>query len=51
MDRCIKCDNTIKDEYFEGVHGKICVCCIKDMHIYTALKNLGLIKNVKADEV
>lgn len=50
MDRCIKCECEIKDEYFEGINGKICVNCIKRMFIYYALKSMGFIKTVRENK-
>lgn len=46
IDRCIKCKEEIKGEYFDGVNGKICINCIKDLYIYHNLKSLGMIKSV-----
>lgn len=43
-DRCIKCKGKIESEYFDGVNGKICIHCLKDLFIYHGLKSLGMIK-------
>lgn len=46
-DRCIKCNGKIEGEYFDGVNGKICIHCLKDLFVYHGLKSLGLIKELE----
>ena len=45
-DRCVKCNGKIESEYFDGVSGKICVHCLKELFVYHGLKSLGLIKEI-----
>lgn len=47
MCKCIKCKNTVTGEYFDGVSGKLCKACLKDLFVYHALRSMNLIKNVK----
>ena len=46
---CQICDKEITNEYFIGVNGNICADCLKELMSYHALKQLGLIKNIKGD--
>lgn len=47
INRCIKCHGKVEGEYFDGVNGKICIHCIKELSIYHGLKSLGLIKELE----
>ena len=42
--KCIICENKIKNEYLDGVKGKICAECLKRNHAYYVFKSLNLIK-------
>jgi hypothetical protein len=46
-ERCIKCNNLIGKKYFQGVSGKLCEDCIKDIGVYHGLNSLGLIKETE----
>lgn len=45
--RCIICHGKIEGEYFDGVNGKICIHCLKELFVYHGLKSLGLIKTAE----
>lgn len=49
-EKCIICGKKIKNEYFNGVRGKICVDCLKSMMIYHGLKTMGLIEKTFTQE-
>ncbi len=49
MNECIKCSRPIQDEFFEGVNGKLCKECLKDLQVYHALKSMNLVKEVKGE--
>ena len=42
--RCINCNGKIEGEYFDGVNGKICIRCLKELCVYHGLKSLEMIK-------
>lgn len=49
MIECIRCGCVIQGAFFKGSSGCLCKKCLKDMQVYYALQNMGLIEKTEEE--